>query len=348
MGRVIRGGPAGLDRGQTARPLAPCPPEEAARLREGLHTRIEDRRRALETELTVIEALVRLGGLDAAAHALEDQRQTVRALGMDLKAVIADAVAEQSTERALDAWRGLPVPASASPKRGFADRGSWGRPRLALALVAAMLGLALMPGLREQSLSVFSGSPTREIRTDRAAWSEIHAARQRLASFEPTQADAEEVAAEARAVHDQILALPDRALASRALQAEIRDLLVEQSGALRGLQENPDAKSLLAEVHALSATLGLELPEPQVQPPAPASEIPLPPALEQVPPPQPAPEQLTPQKPEKPEKPVGDLPLRERAAPQPPDAGALDVRPADQAPRPPRPDTSAPRPDLQP
>lgn len=350
VGKVIRGGPAGLTWGRVMRSSIPRPSEEAViRLREGLHTRIAERRRALPAELTVIEALVRMGELDGAVHALEDQRLALRTLSIGLKAVVADAAAEQSVERALDAWRDLPVTVSTGSGRGPAGRGSGTRPRLALALAAAMLGVILVPGLREQPLRVFS---TRAVHEERAAWSAIHAARERLATFEPTQADAGEVTAEARAVHDRILSLPDRALASKALQAEIRGLLAEQSGALRDLQANPDAKSLLGEVHALSASLGLGVPEPQVQPPAPASEIPLPPALEQVPPqqvppPQTAPEQLAPE----PERHVPDLPLPEQRAPKPPDTGGLDVNPAGQAPRPDRPNArvpDGPTPDLAP
>jgi hypothetical protein len=338
VGRVLRGGQAGVPRGRV-RPSAPRLDGEAVtRLGEELHTLIEERRRALGVELTVIEALIRMGALDAAAHALEDQHRALRALGRQLKEVIGNAAAEQAAERALDVWRGLPVTASAGLSRGRAGRGPSSRPRLALA--AAMIGLVLVPSLWEP-LQVFSAREVHESREERAAWSEIHAARERLATYEPTQADAEKVAAEARAVHDRILSLPDSALASKTLRAEIRGLLAEQSGTLRDLQGNPDAKSLLAEVHALSASLGLGLPESRVKPPEPADNVRPLPALEQAPPQRPKP------KPE-PEKPVPDLTLPKQPAPERPDPGSLGVHQGDQRSRSYRPDLPNPKPNLQP
>lgn len=357
MGKVIRGGQAGLTWGRVVRSPGPRPSEAAAgRLREVFHTRIQERRRALDAEFAVVEALLRMGELDAASHALEDQRLALRALSTDLKAVIADATAEQVR----NVWRSLPVTAGASRSQGnlSGSRGPTGRPgsrpRLALALVAAMLGLVLVPGLREQPLRMFSARESRQTHEERAAWSEIHAARARLATLAPAQADAEEVTSETRAVHDRILSLPDTALASKALRSEIRGLLAEQSGALQDLQGNhQDAKSLLAEVRALSASLGLGLPEPPVQPPVQPPvlkhELVPPPVLEQTPTQQPLPAKLAP------ERPVPDLPLHEqpaasardakdRVVPVRPDPGSLDVRRAGHAPRAP----SAPTTGLQP
>lgn len=326
----------GRARRSSARPPTGEAADRAARLRQGLHTRIEECRRALEVERKVTEALVRAGELDGAAHALEDQRLLVRALSSDVKAALADA----ATEQALNAWRNLPVKAGTGRSRGLAGCGVPSRRSgLALALAAAMLGLVLVPGLREQPLRMLAARDARDAREERVALSQIHAARERLAAFEPARADAEEVAAQTRAVHDRILSLPDRALASEALRAEILGLLAEQSGALRDLQGNVHAKSLLAEVHALSASLGLELPEPPDPPPTtPASEVPLPPALEQAPLQQPAPEQLVPE----PEKPTPELVLPEQPAPERPSPGNLNVRPADQAPRPHPPEARAP------
>jgi hypothetical protein len=345
VGRVTASGSASLTRERRVRSSALLPKEEAvACLRQKLHARIEQRQRTLRAEFTVLEALFRMGELDAAAHALEDQRLALQAFHTDLEAVIADATAEQAAERALEAWQALPVTVGADERRKPAGRGLSSRPRLALTLAAAMLGLVLVPGLREQPLRMFLAREAGEAHEERAAWSEIHAARERLATLEPSQADAEDIAAETRAVHDRILSFPDSALASKALQAEIRGLLAEQSGALRDLQSNPDAKSLLGEVRALSASLGLGVPEPRVQPPPPASEIPLPRALEQAPPQQPAPEQLAPE----PEKPVTDLQLPEQQAPAPPDTGNLDVHGTDAAAHPYSRTPDGPKPALQP
>jgi hypothetical protein len=358
VGRVIRG-----DWARVLRSPRPRPTEAAAgHLSEVLHKRIKEHRRALATEFTVIEALARMGELDAVARGLEDQRLAWRALSTDLKAVIADAAVEQP----LDAWRGLPATASASPSRGSKARGTAGggpgsRSRFALALAAAILGFVFVAGIREQPLRMFSAHESREIHEERAAWSEIHAARKRLATLAPTQTDAEEVAAETRAVHDRILSLPDSALASKSLQSEIRGLLAEQSGALRGLQANPDAKSLLAEVRALSTSLGLDLPEPpvqpvQVRPPLPAPKLPPAPALEQIPSQQAPPVHLVP------EQPASQLPLPEQPDPSArhsvlptrpdtgslgarPDPGKLNVRRVDHAPHPHTP--SAPTAGLQ-
>lgn len=65
------------------------------RVRERVHAQIEESRRQLRDEFAVIEALVRMGQVDAAAHAIEDQRVALQRLGAELGATVAEALAEQ-------------------------------------------------------------------------------------------------------------------------------------------------------------------------------------------------------------------------------------------------------------
>lgn len=120
----------------------PVLPDKAdvARLREGLRRRTEDCRRALGTELLVIEALVRMGQLDGAVHALEGQRWALRALRSDLDAVIAGAVVEHAAEQAVDV-RHAPAVGGRRAKRSQC--------RLALAVTVFAMIVVLL-GLRHQ------------------------------------------------------------------------------------------------------------------------------------------------------------------------------------------------------
>ncbi|MGH8908754.1 MAG: hypothetical protein ACRD0K_20235 [Egibacteraceae bacterium] len=205
---------------------APKAPGDAAgeRFRERLHARVERSRCQLGKELTVIEALVRMGELDGAAHALDDQRLALRALGAQLERVVADAVGERAIERG----------AQARPHRRV--------PHTAVIVLAGLAGL----GIAVSSVPYQQVSPI-----------EDRTAREWLARLRPTQADAPHVTTEARALHDQILALPDSALADERVRGEIQRLMAEQSNALARLHGNPEADSLLAEARALSTTLNL-------------------------------------------------------------------------------------------
>ncbi len=64
------------------------------RVLERLHIQVEESRQRFRDELTVIEALVRMGQVDGAAHAIEDQRVALRALGATLQTIMTDAFAE--------------------------------------------------------------------------------------------------------------------------------------------------------------------------------------------------------------------------------------------------------------
>jgi hypothetical protein len=273
---------------------------------EEFHGRVEACRTELTDELAVIAALVRMGAIEPAAHALGDQRRAVHALTADLDDLIASAISADAADRAL----AMRVRAAQEVRHAPAAR-----LRLAGAIAAALLGLgAAIPVLRQQPVAQFEGlRPVGGTQTEdeqqREAMTLVHDARVRLAAIAPTTANADEVTAEARALHDQILALPDEALADKQLRREIHYLLLEQSEALRGLAGDPEAASLLAEVRALSASLGLPLDVVPL-PPLPVDAAPLPeqpPELPPVPPPPPPPRPAPPP-PSEPVKRLADQP----------------------------------------
>jgi hypothetical protein len=238
-----------------------------------LHTQIAQARRQLSDELTVIEALVRMGELESAVHALEDQRMTLRALRAQLERTVTDTVG-QPAERTDNARRRCRAQVSSAA----AAIGRLGYSRVAVILVAALLGLGIAASsVRYQTVNAFG---PRTVAQERDAWTAFHTARQRMAAQRPRQTNALAMTTETRALHDQILALPDDTLADERVRDEIQQLLVEQSGALLQLQDSPEATSLLAEVRALAASLGLEpgiLAQPPLSPPLTLpSELPLP------------------------------------------------------------------------
>jgi hypothetical protein len=268
--------------------LAPVAPNGAAveRFRTRLHTQIAQAQRQLSDELTVIEALVRMGEPESAVHALEDQRMTLRALRAQLERTVTDTVglpAERTAERTDNARRQC----RAQISRAAAAIGRLAYSRVAVVLVAALLGFGITASsVRYHTINAFG---PRKVAQERDAWSALHTARQRMAAQRPSQTNALAMTTETRALHDQILALPDDTLADERVRDEIQQLLVEQSGALLQRRDSPEANSLLAEVLALAASLGLEpglLTQPPLSPPLTLpTELPL--SLEQTDEPEP-------------------------------------------------------------
>ncbi|MGH8931387.1 MAG: hypothetical protein ACRDZO_12365 [Egibacteraceae bacterium] len=70
--------------------------EPSGVIRERVHTQVEGSRQRFRDELTVIEALVRMGQVDGAVHAIEDQRMALRALATTLETIMTEALAERA------------------------------------------------------------------------------------------------------------------------------------------------------------------------------------------------------------------------------------------------------------
>ena len=226
--------------------VAPDDPS-AIDLVQQLRSRSTDYQAELAADLTVVQALIDLGDTASAVAALDGHRGVLRALEADLGAAVADATVQREAVRVVEAAQGAVPPAvfaaGGSLRRGFAG-----------ALAAAAVAFA--------AVSPLARGPIRTTLTsshDQEAQRQLAEAREQLAALQ-SGSRGERVTADARALHDVILQLPDQALASADVRAEITAILRGEQQALAGMVEDvPAARGLLQEIAAIGATLDLDL-----------------------------------------------------------------------------------------
>ena len=252
-------GPSHLARPASSGPPSPSTPSPTAahHLGKALSDRTARYHADLTLDLTMVETLLDLGEVRAAARALGDHRQALQAFSDGVETELSDAVVEREAEDVLDHHTidltdAIRVPA-ASESSHSDHRGRQG---LAGVLAAAAIAAAVVvPGLRP--------SPAEDVAMtadERSAAIQLAAARAQLAHLQRPGTAEVEVTAGARALHDQILALPAEALTHERVRGQVRALLEEESGALRDIVRSvPSARGLLEEVRALSTALGLDV-----------------------------------------------------------------------------------------
>ena len=225
------------------------------RLAEQLSARSQVFRMRTAMDFTLIASLLRIGRPAAAERALDGHREALRIYAQDLGALVAEAAAEREAEAALvegelDDLAALPEVAEPTPP---AATGRSPRRGLAGVLAAAALAVVGMvaPGLRPPV-------PVASDPEEALAAAQLAAARQRLANLQAAPAQPDDVIAEARELHDRILALPPDLLADQEVREQVDRILVDEQRTLNSLAPaHPESRALLEEVRALRATLDL-------------------------------------------------------------------------------------------
>jgi len=153
------------------------PPSSAAQARLGhaLRDRAEAYRTDATVDLMLVEALLRMNELEAAARTLDEHRACLQSMARDLQVVVADAAVEREEERVSETCAG-PVPGTSGTR-------TWLRRRAVAFAGAATLAVALLLPVHRISprLSLVSSEA-------RATQDEISAARQRLVQARSTAA----------------------------------------------------------------------------------------------------------------------------------------------------------------
>jgi hypothetical protein len=254
----------------------PAPsPTATARLRDAVAQRTGDLRHRTEVDLTIAAALVEAGEDAAASDVIGEYQRVLRAWAQDLDRIVGAAAAEREAEAVLDEAIGEPSdltepaevldaagpPPSATsrtdPHRAPAPhppRRAGVRRVLSGALTAAVIAAAVLtPQLRAGSASTQLAAAEGEARA------ELDIARQRLSSLQEGPAAPQLVTAEARELHDRILALPPAALEREVVREQVRQLLDLERTALEEVAaDSPDAVDLLDEIRAIRASLALD------------------------------------------------------------------------------------------
>jgi hypothetical protein len=261
------------------------------RLRDAVGGRTDALRARTGIDLTIVDALLRVGADRAAVEAISDYQRALRAYAADVDRAVAGAAAEAEAEAVIatilaDGGLDLAAPASAAsaPPAASVDAGDEpdaagpraapprSRPvRRALvgALTAAVvLGAALAtPGLRP---SPQAGLAAAELE----AREELAVARERLSALQAAPSAAATVTAEARELHDRIFALSSTALEREVVREQIRELLdLEQVALEEVAPDEPLALELIEEIRAIRTSLDLDLPLP-ARPEVPPLDLP--------------------------------------------------------------------------
>lgn len=175
-----------LDQNPSPRRLRPRPgtadavcvePSHAARSR--LEDALRDRAGAYRTDasvdLTLVDALLRMGQPEAAARTLDDHRASLRAMVHDLQAAVADAAVERDVERVCwtAAAQGRFVPRGGLKQRVLAATGA-AAVFLALALPSGRISpKTILAGIEDRMTQAREGFGTSVATTDRPAARDI-------------------------------------------------------------------------------------------------------------------------------------------------------------------------------
>lgn len=179
-------------------------------------------------DLALVDVLVRMDQLEAAARTLDDHRASLRAMAQDLQVVVADAAVEREAERVYDAClRQL--------RSGAAETGHLRRRVVALTGAAAVFVALLLPSTRMSPRTILASIE------DRVTHDEIAAARSRL--------DAARSTAQAVRAEQHAPAVADApALDDPAVRKQVRDILAADQGESAALSAEP--VTVLAKVRA--------------------------------------------------------------------------------------------------
>lgn len=176
-----------------------------ARLTEALRDRAEAYRTDATVDLTLVDVLVRMDQLEAAARTLDDHRASLHAMAQDLQVVVADAAVEREAERVYDTCLRQLRP-------GALQVGGVRRRLLALTGAAAVFVALLLPSTRISPRTMLASIE------DRVTHDEVAEARSRL---EAARSTAAAVRAEVREPQP---AAPE-ALGDPAVRKQVRALL---------------------------------------------------------------------------------------------------------------------------
>jgi hypothetical protein len=239
------------------------PPTEAEvkRLRAALAERGDAIRTRTSIELTFVDTLLRMGAAEGAGDVLDEYRSVLRAYTSDVEQLLAEQPSagadEQPSAGADEAEPASPSDTVCAPG---ADDGPRARP-LRRALVGALLSAVIAAAVLAPAWQGSDVGETRLAAAELAAREELAIARQRLAALQQAPAPERSVTAEARALHDQILALPGEALGREVVREQIRELLDLEHRALEDVApHNPEALDLIDEIRAIRASLELDQP----------------------------------------------------------------------------------------
>lgn len=214
-----------------ARVADPAPSRVAQeRLTGALRDRAEAYRADANVDLALVDVLVRMDQLEAAAKTLDEHRASLHAMAQDLQVVVADAAVEREAERVYDTCLGRLQPQSSHTAR-------LRRRVVALTGAAAVFLALLLPSSRISPRTVMASID------DRATHDEVAAARSRLDAARSTAQTVREQSA--------VDAPAPSALNDPAVRRQVRAMLAADQGESAAPPSAPDPVAVLAEVRAV-------------------------------------------------------------------------------------------------
>jgi hypothetical protein len=221
-------------------------PTAQQRLTGALRDRADAYRDDASVDLALVDVLVRMDQLEAAAKTLDEHRSSLHALAQDLQVVVADAAVEREAERVYcTSMRAL------EPRRGARLR----RRLVALTGAAAVFAALLLPSVRISPRTMLAGIH------DRVTHDEVAAARERLEAARST-------AAAVRA-QPAVTPLAPGALRDPQIRRQVRAILTSDAPAATGAPADTDsAIPVLGKVRATR-----DRTSPQAQRPHPGGEV---------------------------------------------------------------------------
>ena len=179
------------------------------RLSGALRNRADAYRADASVDLTLVDVLVQMDQLEAAARTLDDHRASLRAMAQDLQVVVADAAVEREAERVYDTCLRQLRPAA--PLAGGVRRRL-----MALTGAAAVFVALLLPSTRISPRTILASIE------DRVMHDEVAEARSRL--------DAARSTAEAVRAGQPVDVRAPRALQDPAVRKQVRAILAAGQG----------------------------------------------------------------------------------------------------------------------
>lgn len=200
------------------------------RLTEALRDRAEAYRTDATVDLTLVDVLVRMDQLEAAARTLDDHRASLHAMAQDLQVVVADAAVEREAERVYDTCLRQLRP-------GALHVAGLRRRLLALTGAAAVFVALLLPSTRISPRTMLASIE------DGVTHDEIAEARSRLDAARST-------AAAVRAEVQEAPPVAPEALDDPAVRKQVRALLSADAPE-EPAAAAPEGVTMLAKVRAV-------------------------------------------------------------------------------------------------
>jgi hypothetical protein len=249
---------------------------EIGRFRDALAERGDAYRTRTAIELTFVDVLLRMGATEDAASVLDEYQSVLRAYSADVDLLLARSIADGD---------GDGDGADSTSREPTADVVPEPRVRpLRRALVGALLSAVIAAAVIAPAWRDSDIDGARLASAELEAQEELTVARLRLSALQQAPAAERSVTEEARALHEQILALPDEALGREVVREQIRELLDLERAALEVVADaNPEAHDLLDEIRAIRTSLRLDAPAAVLPTPATPTEEPTDPLDELLP-----------------------------------------------------------------